>query len=608
MSNLWEQIGDDINGVNDYDRSGEAVALNGDGSIVAIGATQYDNNTDMNIGYVRVFKQIIDDSVVWNQLGDDIIGETAYDFSGFDVSLNTQGNIIAISSIQNDDNKGHVRIYQSELDDSGNTVWNQLGEDIDGDSSGDKAGYSISLNSDGDIIAIGYPEDDNNGSNSGLVRVYKSGLDDSGNTVWEQLGQDILGNEGDKCGLSVALNSNGNIVVIGSPENDKFGENAGKTRVYQSELDDSGDIIWNQVGGDIGGEDVNNRSGETVTINGDGTIIAIASRYNNDGGYGSGHTRVYQSGLDDSGDIVWEQLGIDIDGDNSSNVYGPFSLSLNSEGNILAIGMPGNEILTGLTRVYQYLKDDSNDYSWEQLGQDFEGGDIYEYSGTSIALNSFGDRLAIGTSWAGSESGYVRIYEIELPESEIQGSGFGDPHIIPIISNQKYDLPHKNKTYLLFNNNQRDQLQVKALINKPNEFNFIKSDKKNMFYFKYIKFEYKDINFIVDMDTLKLKEYTNLDDLNKCKLPTSDIQEINNCFVTMIKNKQFNLNNKKIRSATSLNIVIEFNTSKGRISFTLLSDPLGMPILRSNIIMNVNKLDDEYEGALYKKQIKEVEF
>ena len=58
---------------------------------------------------------------------------------------------------------GHVRIYQySSSDDS----WSKLGSDIDGEAAGDRSGWSVSLNSDGTIVAIGAPNNNNGGKGS----------------------------------------------------------------------------------------------------------------------------------------------------------------------------------------------------------------------------------------------------------------------------------------------------------------------------------------------------------------------------------------------------------------------------------------------------------
>jgi hypothetical protein len=56
------------------------------------------------------------------------------------------------------------------------TSWTQVGNDIDGEGSGDHSGWSVSLSSDGKIVAIGAPQNDGNGNDSGHVRIFTSEL------------------------------------------------------------------------------------------------------------------------------------------------------------------------------------------------------------------------------------------------------------------------------------------------------------------------------------------------------------------------------------------------------------------------------------------------
>ena len=51
--------------------------------------------------------------------------------------------------------------------------WFQKGDDIDGEEAGDGSGWSVSLSSDGNTVAIGALFNDDNGDNSGHVRVYE---------------------------------------------------------------------------------------------------------------------------------------------------------------------------------------------------------------------------------------------------------------------------------------------------------------------------------------------------------------------------------------------------------------------------------------------------
>jgi len=48
----------------------------------------------------------------------------------------------------------------------------QLGSDIDREAAEDVSGYDVSLDSDGDRVAIGAYSNDGNGSDAGHVRIY----------------------------------------------------------------------------------------------------------------------------------------------------------------------------------------------------------------------------------------------------------------------------------------------------------------------------------------------------------------------------------------------------------------------------------------------------
>ena len=77
---------------------------------------------------------------------------------------------MAIGAIDNDGNgnsAGQVRIYENIAG-----LWTQIGNDIDSEAAGDRFGYSVSLSSDGSIVAIGAILNAESGINAGHVRVY----------------------------------------------------------------------------------------------------------------------------------------------------------------------------------------------------------------------------------------------------------------------------------------------------------------------------------------------------------------------------------------------------------------------------------------------------
>ena len=344
----------------------------------------------------------------WVKLGQDIDGEAEQDGSGGSVSLSSDGKIVAIGATGNDDNgniSGHVRVYEY----NGVDTWVKLGQDIDGEAAVDQSGHSVSLSSDGKTVAIGAIGNDDNGNGSGHVGVYEyNGVD-----TWVQLGQaidqDIDGEAaGDQSGYSVSLSNDGLIVAIGAIfNNGGNGDDSGHVRVY--EYDGVGNP-WVQLGDDIDGEAANDQSGYSVSLSSDGTIVAIGANVNDGNGNASGHVRVYE--YDGVGD-TWVKLGDDIDGEAANDSSGT-SVSLSNDGTIVAIGAIGNDgdngVDSGHVRVYEYNGVDT----WVQLGLDIDGEAASDFSGKSVSLSSDGKIVAIGADFNdgnGSVSGHVRVYE-----------------------------------------------------------------------------------------------------------------------------------------------------------------------------------------------------
>ena len=69
------------------------------------------------------------------------VREAAGDWSGRSVKLSSDGSIVAIDSRNNDgngSNSGSVRVYQYN-----GSIWTQLGQDIDGEAAGDYSGDQL---------------------------------------------------------------------------------------------------------------------------------------------------------------------------------------------------------------------------------------------------------------------------------------------------------------------------------------------------------------------------------------------------------------------------------------------------------------------------------
>ena len=383
------QFGSDIDGVpSSY--SGSAVSLSDDGTVLAIGAYQ-DDDSGNDAGHTRIYAW---NGTAWVQRGNDIDADKAEDHSGHSVSLSSDGSVVAIGANQADGNgedSGLTRIYAWN-----GTAWVQRGSDIDGEAAGDLSGVSVSLSSDGNTIAIGARSNDNgNGANSGHTRIY-----DWNGTAWVQRGTDIDGEAiNDGSGRYVSLSSDGDIVAIGAIGNNGT---SGHTRIYAWN-----GTAWVQRGNDIDAEAAADWSGVSVSLSNDGTIAAIGASLNDGNGDSSGHTRIYAWN-----GTAWVQRGNDIDGEAAGDTSGS-SVSLSGDGKTVAIGATGNDgngSFSGHTRLYQW-----NGTDWVQIGTDIDGEDRADFSGWAVSLSNDGKFVAIGANHnddAGSTAGHVRVFKI----------------------------------------------------------------------------------------------------------------------------------------------------------------------------------------------------
>ena len=264
-----------------------------------------------------------------------------------------------------------------------------LGSRIYGVAEQDDSGKATAINSNGDIIAIGAPSNKRNGAYKGLVRVYQYT-----NSTWSQLGQDISGESSgtfdSRIGSSLSINGDGTILAVGS-------EASRVVRVFQYSNN-----TWSPIGQDITGNDP--YYSQSISLNNNGTILAIGSSYGDGNGEDSGHVEVYQY----SSNTTWSQIGGNLQGSVAGEFFG-YSVSLNNDGSILSIGGLAYNTGNGVVRIYQY-----SNSTWSQLGTDLTGSHLDERFGGAVALNNDGTILAASAPYNdtdGSQKGHVRIYQ-----------------------------------------------------------------------------------------------------------------------------------------------------------------------------------------------------
>jgi hypothetical protein len=347
--NVWNKMGSIIP-MENIGNSGTTdlnVSLNYNGDRIVIGTTDTDIN-GRDSGKVCVYQWNGGSTNIgnWTKLGQDINGEAADYRIGYSVSINDVGNKIIIGSPNHGDTieyegNGVVKVYELSSYNN-NNAWIQIGQTLSGTLGGEKYGYNVSINSNGDKIIIGstFSESGTEVYN-GAAEIYQLSSYNNNNS-WVKLGQTILGDSTEGVGLSsdgyglydnlgynVGINSTGDIVIVGIPYDESInGMNSGRVRVYKLINNN-----WTQLGQDIIGKFENSTAGYTLSINSEGNRIVIsdsASSRPRPGCYGE----IYIYDWNESTQ-QWIKLDTDVVNDDRLAPGLGFKLSLNKNGNIL---------------------------------------------------------------------------------------------------------------------------------------------------------------------------------------------------------------------------------------------------------------------------------
>lgn len=273
QNDMWVQLGQDL-----YDNLlldsilGYNVSIDASGNRIAFGAVQ----SLEKAGYVKVYNYNAT-TLKWEQYGNTINGEAVGDLFGSALELSDDGSKLVVGAPGNGTtDAGSVRVYSY----SGGS-WVQLGLDLDGSNTGDNFGTSVTINATGDRIAVGIPYSDfigepSNRPNRGLIRAYKYEYG-----VWSQLGQDIEGELYDgNGGYDISFNANGDKLIIGTPNH--FGGHAKVYELIETFGAPCPWPRWMQVGNDVYGDIEYYENGKSVAINSTGNIIIVGEKGGNE--------------------------------------------------------------------------------------------------------------------------------------------------------------------------------------------------------------------------------------------------------------------------------------------------------------------------------------
>lgn len=291
---------------------------------------------------------------------------------------------------------------------------------------GDEFGVSLALSTDGSTLAVGAHLEDGAGTgvnagdnddamdDSGAVYVFVR--DGSGNWLQQAYIKSSTTTLHDMFGVSISLSGNGDTLAVGNFNNNS----AGAVHVFTRQ-----DNIWSEqkyIDGSFYGY-IGEQFGIRVALSRDGNTLAVSASNDSSGATGidgdphdgsaPNSGAVYIFVRDDNGDWL-KQAFIKASNTDKWDLFGD-SLSLSSDGNILAVGaryessdatgVNGNQgsnaaSLSGAVYVFVRLND-----AWSQqayIKASNTGSD--DWFGFSVALSADGDTLAVGAPWESSNA------------------------------------------------------------------------------------------------------------------------------------------------------------------------------------------------------------
>eukprot|EP00980_Cylindrotheca_fusiformis_P025226 scaffold13293_cov120-Cylindrotheca_fusiformis.AAC.10 len=338
---------------------GSSISLSSDGNVVAYSGM----NSDAG-GVMNTYKR---NGTKWISSGD-ILGDEIGSGFGRAVSLSGDGRIVAVGNPFSNNGansiSGSVRVFKCV---ESRNIWSPLGSVVASDEISEEPlfGHSVSLSKDGSILAVGAPFG-YGGEGSVTVFRFEDGL-------WIQIGEPIIGETGlyGGVGWAVSLSSNGRRLAVGANTDERNGDEAGAGRIY--EFVNGG---WQLLGQELLGESRHDLFGSSISLSGDGNVVAIGSVNSDSGGENAGQVLIYSYNPTTN----WTVVGKPIIGKSSGDRFGS-AVSLSKDGKTVAIGADSGSYV----RVFEY--DTENTY-WREVGAAVQGNGGGNGFGAVVAMSN----------------------------------------------------------------------------------------------------------------------------------------------------------------------------------------------------------------------------
>ncbi|CAK0879735.1 unnamed protein product [Prorocentrum cordatum] len=253
-------------------------------------------------------------------------------------------------------------------------------------------GRSVAVSSDGARVVVASYRDDDQGSISGSVHVFDG---TTGERLLKLVASDGAGS--DYFGYSVAVSSDGAIVVVGASGDDDQGFNSGSAYVLDGT---TGERLLKLVASDGAAGD---QFGRSVAVSSDGARVVVGAFYDDDQGSTSGSAYVLDG-------TTGERLLKLVASDGAAGDQFGYSVAVSSDGAIVVVGASGDDE-QGSSSGSAYVLDGTTGERLLKLVAS-DGADFDQF-GYSVAVSSDGARVVVGSAWdddQGPQSGSAYVF------------------------------------------------------------------------------------------------------------------------------------------------------------------------------------------------------
>lgn len=337
----------------------------------------------------------------WVQKGKELHGDAERDQFGTSVSLSSNGEVLAIGSYAYANGDGYVKVYQWLKG-----KWTPRGDVIRGGSDLNGFGSELRLSGDGNTVIVGAPfSSKETGESEGCILIFewkKGFLAEKGK--WMQKGETIYGeNTWDFLGASLAINDEGSTIVAGSGRRSQ-NENTGYVKVFQW---DEVYSEWKQKSSTIYDRSLSGLYGFSVDLDGEGRTTAVGvPSY---GRENEGYVKIWHHPYFKDG---YQQVGKRINGIHKNDKVGDI-LRISSNGDVIAVSSK-SELNDYQTRLYEVRVYRNKNKEWEAMGSFIKNENSSIGLITSVEMNHIGHTIIIGSSSSDSadqNAGQARVFE-----------------------------------------------------------------------------------------------------------------------------------------------------------------------------------------------------